>query len=593
MSQYALSAGGHSRQPNALAQLATHLWGLVAATASGWWRYAPWLVGFMLFAEAARYASLLATSQFAIQVPFLIMFIMAFGLLVNIVMIILAIRAMMASLSTGEQPSIRQVFERSIASFLVIYLAFGYMSTYTSTMMNVIQTRFSTWTMIDLLGTLNPAISTKALVTVVVIFFSSFGVGYLATFIQSRTSASWLSLVGAYMQSMRWVLGVFSITRIGEQVRIWAYARQFSLWGEQSIAWLSSRLHIDLPDLISRMWGVFTSTIWPGLWQLLVYPLVWFALVIVVAGGRLITVTEVFERVTHTESSSYARSEFLDNLLGDINVKLLPVLHALRDMLRATVPFLGAYVILFTLLTWAGDGLERLAWMVIGSRGDVYDMVALPFVDAISSALVMSFKIALLVVAFQQARILANSPRPTRHASVAHGAIVVLLAAALVAAQAGIGTGANTTINQAAPNGRSTFVDSRVTVYNLRVGTKVSGPYKTEPTPLRYVAVTVTAYSHSSTLGFVVSLIAGDHTYTTCDGKLWLSTTPGFTATTEFLFEVDTADLQGPVYAEVKITGGIQYQAIRSRYRLDPAVLSAPSEGNEIQYDSSVRMGLP
>jgi len=593
MSQDAVSSEGQVHQRNALVLLVAHFWRLATATATGWWRHAPWLVGFMLLAATARYASLLVTSQIAIKVPYLIMVSMSFGLLVNIVMIILAIRVMIQALGIGEQPGIRQVLERSVAPFLVIYLAFGYMSTYSSTMMYVIQTRFSYWKLGDLLDSLNPAHSTRALVTVVVIFIGSFVLGYLLSFIQSKTSASWLSLADAFLQAVRWVLGVFSITRIGEQVRYWVFARQFSQWRDETVDWLSSALHINLPDLFGRVWGMFTGTVWPGLWQLLVYPLVWFALVIVVVGGRLIDVNAMYERVMQPKNTSFVRREILERMLGGVNAKLLPVLHALRDMIRATVPFLGAYVILFTLLTWAGQGLERLAWMVIGSQGDQLSMALLPLVDAISSVLVMSLKIALLVVAYQQASALANQPHPPRRTFVVHGVMVVLLAAALVAAQSMIGAGADTTVKTAAPNGMSTFLDSRVTVYNLRVGTDVPGTYGAGPTSQRYIAITVKAYATSSALRFTMSLSADGHTYDPFDNALWLTTTPGFTATTDYLFEVNTADLKGPVYADVTLSGGIQYQGEKSRFRLDPAVLSAPSDGQEVQYDPTVRQRLP
>jgi len=572
--------------------MVTHFVNLVRATAVAWWRHAAWLIGFMLFAMVARYASLLVSTQVAPKYPFFIMFGMAFGLLANLAMIILAIRAMSDHLGVAEQPSIRRTLETSLVPFLLIYLAFGYMATYTTTLMYVVQARFSFSGLSDLLGALNPTQSTHALVTVIVIFVVSFAVEYSATWIEQKTSASWMAMVPAYCSAVRWVLGVFSITRLWEVVRFWVNERQFSAWWDSFGDWVASLMPTNLPELLARSWGYFADSIWPGLWELLIYPLVWFALVIVVVGGKFLDVNTVYDQVLRPKGGNFIRRLVLDGLLQDLNVRWFPIVRALRDMVKATVPFLGAYVVLFTLLTWVGDGLQRLVSMAIGVRPDAMIIAMHPLVVAIPSVLIMSFQIALLAAAYQQAAKLATAPRPARGTAIAHGAVVALVAASLVVVQAQIMEGAEVTVRTAS-QGVSNFRDSSITVSNIRIGTEVTSYSRTETTPQRFVALTLTAYSHTVVRGYRIVLIADGHTYPPYDDSLWISTVPGFFVTTDYVFEVNTDDLGGPVFAEVRPTLAMGYQQEYSRFQLDPDLLAAPSQGNIVEVDASVRKTLP
>lgn len=578
---------------NVASQLAAHFIYLVKATAITWWRHAPWLLGFMLFAMTARYASMLVTSQVAIKYPFFVMFGMAFGLVVNLVMIILAIRAMIDILGVENQPTIRHLLETSVVPFMLIYLAFGYMSQYMSTLLFVIQARSQFAALSEMLAALNPTQSVRALVSTIVIFVASFLLGYLVTWLQARTSAPWLSLISAFLSAVRWVLGFYSVFRIWEVVRLWLYGRQFSLWWEHFGDWLSSWMHINVPAVLSNAWAFFAGNIWPGLWGLLVYPLVWFALIIVVMGGELLNVNAVYERVMRPQGKSVIRRIVLDNLLGRVNLRILPIFNAFRDMLKATVPFLGAYVILFTLLTWIGDGLERLVWIGTGMRPDAVIVALVPVVDIISSVLVMSLKIALLVTTYQRAITLAKSPHPKPATAVAHGLFVVLIAIVLAIAQTSVSTATSVTVHSASQQGVTDFKDSQVTVSNIRVGTELAGAWSSETTDQRFLAVSLSVYSDTVARGFQVAIIASGHTYKPYDNALWITTIPGFRVSTDYVFEISTADLQGTVFAEIRPNSGITVQPEVSRFRLDASIISAPSQGNSIDVDESLRKDLP
>ena len=578
---------------NLASQLATHFVYLTRTTAITWWQHAPWLVGFMLFAMFGRYSSMLVTAQVAIKYPFFVIFGMALGLMVNLVMIILAIRSMSDILGADKQPNIRQLLETTVVPFLLIYLTFGYMSSYMSTLLFVIQAQSKFSALSEMMVALNPTQSVKALVTTVVIFLVSFLIGYLVSWLQRKTAQAWLSLVSAFLSALRWVLGFYSIFRIWEAVRIWLYGRQLTLWWQQFTDWLSSWLHFNVPTTLADTWGLFTSNIWPGLWDLLAYPLVWFALVIVVAGRDLLNANTIYERVMRPEGTSVIRHYVLDNALDGLNNRLLPIFDALRDMVKATVPFLGAYVICFTLLTWLGDGLEHLIWMGIGQRSDAATVALFPLVNAVSSVLIMSVKIALLVATYRQATTLAQLPPPRPRTAIAHGLVVALIAIVLAMAQAGMSAATSVTVRPASPQGICDIQGGQVTVSDIRVATELAVGLNLDTTDGRFVAITLTAYSDKQALGFRAALIASGHTYTPYDRSSWITTVPGYLVSTDYVFEANAADLQNTVFAEVRPVVGVTTQIEVCRIKLDVLALTAPSQGSSITADTSTRKSLP
>ena len=575
-----------------------HLVYLARATASAWWKHAPWLVGFMLFAMTARYTSLLVTSQIVTKYPFFIMFGLALGIMLDMAITVLAIRSMGSYLGMhddADRPSVREILEKTLLPFMLIYMTFGYVSDYTSNIMSIVQARFQIWQLSEMLGALNPVSTPHARWMTLIIFLASFLLGYLVTWIQNKTSATWLSLVSAFLSTVRWVLGVFSLFRVWEQVRFWLYDRQFSLWGEKLATWASSLIHINIPEVWSQIWGFFVTYVWHGMWSLLAFPLVWFALVIVVAGGEFLNANAVYERVLKVESETnvtFLRREVIDRLIGGVADRLFPILRALRDTTKATLPFLGAYAVAFALLTWAGDGLARVVSMLVGVRPDAVILALLPFVSLIPSVLVMSLQIALLAVTYQRATELAQMPRPARRVAVRQGLVVLLVCAALVTAQGVATSGFELAIRTMPITATAQFGPTTATIPAVRVGSSTQERTRVHTTDRMFVVVTAAVQSDTESRSFFVTVLAGGRTYDPYDLATIISTTPGFKTVEDFVFEVSPADLDGPVYVQVRPLTSVFLQREATRFAVDPAALT-PVDDAPITIDTTAQNEMP
>jgi len=575
-----------------------HLIYLARATAVAWWQHAPWLVGFMLFAMSARYASLLVTSQVVTKYPFFIMFGLALGILFDIAITVLAIRSMGSYLGMHDEesrPSVRQILESTLLPFMLIYLTFGYVSNYTSNIMYIVQARFQIWQLSDLLQALNPVSTAHARWTTLIIFVASFLIGYLVTWLQNMTSAAWLSLISAFLSTVRWVLGVFSLFRVWEQVRFWLYNREFSLWGEKFVTWASSLVHINIPVIWSNIWSFFVEYVWHGMWSLLAFPLVWFALIIVVAGGRFLNANTVFEHVLQAETETrvtFLRRELVDRIIGGLSDRLFPILRALRDMTKATLPFLGAYVVGFTALTWAGDGLSRVVAIKIGVRPDAVVMSLWPLVQLIPSVLVMSLQIALLAVAYQRATELAKMPTTPRRVAVRQGVVVALVCAALVTAQGVAAKGLDVTVLRLPMSAAAQFQQTTAAVTSVRAGVATQNGSRTDITDRRFVAVTAAVQTDTESRRFYVTVIADGHTYQPYDYATTIDTTPGFRTVEDFVFEVNPADLDGPVFVQIRPSVNTYLQREVAQFKIDPSMLVSSGDA-PIDIDTTQRDELP
>jgi len=574
-----------------------HLIYLGRATGSAWVRQAPWLMGFLLFAQTARFASLLITSQISIKYPFFMMFGLSFGIITNIVFVILAIRSMSSYLGMTDeqtQPSIKDTLAATLIPFMVIYLAFGYVTNFTSDVLYLLTANIGFLNLADILSALNPISSTKAALETAGVFAATFLFGYLMTWVQNKTKASWPSLVSAFLSTVRWVLGVFSVFRIWEQVHLWLYGRQASMWWQQFVDWVSLHIHIDIPEIWSQIWSFFTTYVWHGMWDLVLYPMVWFALVIVVRGGQFLSANDVFERVLHIEQpgkASFLRRELIDRLPGDLDSRVFPILHALRETTRATMPFLGAFVVGFTLVTWAGDGLTRLISIIIGPRSAPVVMSVVPFVDLISSVLTMSLQIALLAVAFQRASQLAEMPKTPRATSIRQGIVLALVCAVLVASQGVSTQGLQTTVHTVSINSAGKSMGATVTLSNFRVGHAISGSIHEEATDRMFLVVTVAIQSDTST-DYYTSVEANGRTYSPYDFGLPITSTPAFRTSADYVFEISPADLQGPVFILVRPSTSVYMQKEAIRFRVDHSVFVAISD-EPIPVNTSQKDDLP
>jgi len=551
-------------------QLGVHLGRLAVGTAQTWVRYLPWLIGFTLFAWAGEYASLLASSVVAPHVPYLVILGLSVSLIIQLLMIVLALRKVgtLVGWSSSSPLATHRIIDIAILPFLGLYVAFGYVNDDISNLLFLIQGRTNFYQLSTIIGDLNPMLSTTRLIWVLAALVGLYIVGQVLDALREKSTSFWLDLASALVTSFGTFLGLLSAFRIWDWVQQWMHTRNIAAWNDTIASWVSSVVHI--PDVLSRAWEFFSATLWPGFWDLLVQPLVWFALAILVAGGRFMHLDEVVARVAPPSTNkvvNFLRNQIQGRILGDLDDKVVPLLHALRRMWKATVPFLAAYILAFTVCTWVGEGFKDLAWRLLGMQDSSTLVIVLPLVDAISSVFILSVKLALLVVAFSQAEKLATSP-PAKKTSAGTTVLIVAACFALAVVHT-LTLPSDVTVRSGEVGDKVNVIGVQVSVSDIRVGTTVDVDGYQDDTDQRFVVIHLSAYSDTVRTSLRSTIVAGGHTYQTYDTVSWLDTEPGFLTEKDMTFEVELTDLTGPIYIVTHPYMTLRAQIEEAKFTID------------------------
>jgi hypothetical protein len=185
---------------------------------------------------------------------------------------------------------------------------------------------------------------------------------------------------------------------------------------------------IDLPEILSKAWGLFSEQIWPVLIDVVAQPLFWLAVAALVFGSRVLSLAELwrkgqpyaarvpgatafaryrdkraFRRVgPPSKGIRLAAARIQEAFFGDIDDKYLPALHALRLVVRAGPIFLGSYIFLYNLVSIAQNYLGILIDLIIGGHPGMFWVRWDPLIALISNSLIEPIRLCLLAVAFRR-----------------------------------------------------------------------------------------------------------------------------------------------------------------------------------------------
>lgn len=175
-----------------------------------------------------------------------------------------------------------------------------------------------------------------------------------------------------------WVFSSFFVLRhFGNQAWGWLTTRAF--WAGAENAWYRFAEVLPdwtlawplggwrLPHAVQEGWGWFWSAFLPGVGEGVALPLVWLALVAVVHGWREFRAVDV---LAGTPAARTIRTlpRWADWATTDLRGKYLPVVASLRLILAAGPRFVGAYLVLATLVRVGQDWLGWLLTMAWGAR---------------------------------------------------------------------------------------------------------------------------------------------------------------------------------------------------------------------------------
>ncbi|MDQ7991492.1 MAG: hypothetical protein REI45_02315 [Propionicimonas sp.] len=528
---------------------------LLGRTAAMWWRMLPWLVGFTLFGWVGYYGSVLLGSEVAPRWPWLVVGSLALGVVVQLAAIVAALRLVVlragVARTEGRGSAPLRVLSQTMLPFLAIYAAFGFIDDYARDVVTVVVGRDSLFGGSDLLSALNPAGSLAAALVVLAAVAGLFLLRRILERAAERTGRVWLGLVAAFVEACFTLLLLLSVFRLVDQFWLWLNDRELSAWIEALQAGLFGWLRLD--QVVVDAWEFLSQTAWPVLWDLLSQPLAWLALAGVVAGFQFATTDDLIDRAgrrTAAGPSSALRSVSgvaREILAGDLDAPVLPLWQAFRPLLRAGWPLLGGFVLGFTVIDWAGDLLVEEVVRRAGFPAGADVIRAAPFVGLVPQVLVLGLQLALLGVTAARAAEITAVERP-RIARPGIQAAVVILTCILVALSSLATTGDEEAVVTGSPGEPVALLAVTGTVAEPRAAASLVDPGGAGvTTDLVFVVVTIAVAQERDGVPLVAELRAGDRRYDPWDGRSGMLAAPGFTSRRDVAFEVDPADLAGPL----------------------------------------------
>ena len=171
---------------------------------------------------------------------------------------------------------------------------------------------------------------------------------------------------------------------------------------------------LTLPRVVAAAGDWLWHSLLPGLGTAIALPLVWLALTVTVFGWHQVTArellagTRVESRVSRASAGlqrrrsgvvGLAAHHGLDLLTADLRTKYLPVAHALRLILRAGPAFLGAYLVLATLVVTLQAFVTSLLDVAMGPQNVAWSLATDPFTELGLDLLFTTIAVALYVAA--------------------------------------------------------------------------------------------------------------------------------------------------------------------------------------------------
>lgn len=522
--------------------------GLLTRAVRLWWRLLPWLAGFALVGWAGYYGSVLAGSELAMHWPWLVLGCLAVGVVAQLVATVAALRlatARSGAVATDDTASGTPIrlLSTTALPFLAILAAFGFIDGFARDVVVVVGQRYSLFGGGEFLNSLNPIGSPWAALAVVGAVVGLFVLRRVLEVVAGRTGWTWLGLVAALLEALFGLLVLLSGFRLVEQFWLWLDDRQMAAWWDGLVEALTG--WISLPPVLADAWGFLAESAWPVVWDLISQPLAWLALTALVAGARLAEDRPEASRLG--AAGRLGREVFA----GDLDDKYLPLWYAVRFLSRAGWPVLGAFVLAFTVLDWAGDLLTDTLLVGLGPFTGAAAVQTLPFLDLVAQVLIMPLQFALLAVTAARASDHAVGGQTLQVRRGVQAAVVgaVCLAVALSSLALDREPIRVVTGQVGEP---FAMLGLSVTVDDPRAGTVlVEEGEAGVPTDLAFVVVSITIEQQRTGGSLVAELTTGHRRYQVWDGPTSLSSRPGFSTRRDLVFEVDPADLSGGLVLQV------------------------------------------
>lgn len=281
----------------------------------------------------------------------------------------------------------------------------------------------------SLLAALNPLRNFDSALTIIGVVVGAYVVRRVVDLIHDRTGIRILGLVAAFFEGFFMLMLFLSGQRLLTNLQFWLEERKFTEWLEvpqAGIAQIGQWLNINLPEILTTAWTVFAETVWPAALKAVGEPILWLAVAALVYGSGVLSFADLWrkgkpvgsalpltrrqQRRAHLAEAKLAGSrgrarrvglEIQEAFFGDIDDKYLPTFQSLRLVVKAGLTLLGAFVLLYSMLTLLANLLRRGIEIVVGGQ----DLVVWGGVELVSGLVVAAvqepLRLALLAVTFR------------------------------------------------------------------------------------------------------------------------------------------------------------------------------------------------
>lgn len=589
----------------------------------------PQLLALMIGAWAAYHLAVIGAVELGRKQALVVIPVLSAGLVLRLGFIVVALRLVALQLGTQQllkesgaveaddddrDDGLLRLITITLLPFLAVYAAFGYLDDMAREVVLISSFRYGFG---EILGALNPVANRTTMLITLVLVVGLYVLRRIVDVVHERTGRTVFGVLTTFLEACFLFVVILSGFRILEQIGLWLSDRRLAAWWDGLLERLAAALaifRIDLPAVLTVLGRLWTEEIWPTLWTSLTQPIAWLAMAALVFGSHVLSVAELWRRGQAASAArpGAARSGATDRaaaradrssgfqrvmlqaqeaLLGDIDDKYLPTFQSIRLVLKAGIPFLGAYIALFTLLQLGTSVLGDLIDQLIGGQDIAVWIQLQPVNDLVPQVLQMALQVALLAVAFNRALTLfaargadtGVAPAPVRR-RVLGGLPATIVSLLLVVALAWA-SGALDRRNQAdVVLGRLdepvTAAGSRITVDSPELAATLSQERYGDTTTMTTDGIFVTVMLRDENLdagapAWRPRLRSGDRSYTTLE---YLTSHPddGFARTQMVVFELDPADVAG---AQLVLVPGSLFTGYSSEIHidlhLDPADLPA------------------
>lgn len=210
--------------------------------------------------------------------------------------------------------------------------------------------------------------------------------------VSERLDLHWPAVIAVLADGIFVFTSTLALVRIASDATAWltervAWRWVTTGWREFVSVLPDLRLPFDLtlPAVVVAAAAWFWQTLLPTIGENLLLPLMWLALAAVVFGWREITEFEAPARLRHSRLLTVRRMASLATI--DLREKYLPLLRVLGLALRSGPRFVGAYLVLATLVAVGRDAFAYLETTLLGPLPIDLAVLTSPFSELLEVAL--------------------------------------------------------------------------------------------------------------------------------------------------------------------------------------------------------------